>query len=474
MLNFCVKKITLSLLPIIFLSGCSLAPKYHRPDAPVSETWPTGEAYSANNPSEEYEAISWSDFVKDEQLHSVIELTLENSRDLRQALANIEAARAAYRIQDANKYPTFGAGVNGTRGRNLVPNLSKDDHNVTAIGSNYTANIALSSFELDFFGKIRNMSEVALNNYLSTEEATRSLHINIIAEVANLWLTYAADQSQLNVARKTEESAKESVDIMRKRFNAGIGSQLELNQAETIYYQARADVANYKTIVAQDRNALALLVGHKIDDELLPNELPASVDRVFAKVPEGLSSEILLKRPDVLAAEYSLLSANANIGVARAAFFPSISLTGSKGIASVDLSNLFDGGAASVWSIMPSISLPIFTGGANKANLKYAEAQWDLYLAKYEQAIQTAFKEVADALARKGTIGDQVTAQLSLLAVAKQNIDLTEKRYRAGMDGYLNVLDAQRTLYSAERAMVLARLTELTNRVALYRVFGGE
>jgi multidrug efflux system outer membrane protein len=318
---------------------------------------------------------------------------------------------------------------------------------------------------------VRNLSNAALETYLATEAAARATRISLIAETASAYLTLAADNSQLMLARRTLESAQRSMELTRKRLEAGVATRLDVRQAETIYQQARADVASTTALIAQDRNALELLAGSRIPDALLPAELPP--DQVWlADVPAGLSSAVLLDRPDVLQAEHQLQSANADIGAARAAFFPSLSLTASTGLASTELSNLFSDGA-SIWSVGPSLVLPIFNGGANVANLAYAKAQRELFLSQYELAIQTAFREVADALAIRGTIQEQLDAQAALVDAAADSYRLAEARYSKGVDSFLDALDAQRTLYNAEKSLVSARLTANTNVVTLYRVLGG-
>jgi multidrug efflux system outer membrane protein len=321
------------------------------------------------------------------------------------------------------------------------------------------------------FGRVRSLSRAALESYLATEQAARATRISLIAETASAYLTLAADSSQLELSRRTVESAQRTMEVTRKRLEAGVSSRLDVRQAETVYQQARADLASTTALIAQDRNALELLTGSRLPDDLLPTELPDNHDWL-ADVPAGLSSSVLLWRPDVLQAEHQLKSANANIGAARAAFFPRLSLTASTGLASTELSDLFSDGA-SIWSVGPNLTLPIFNGGANVANLQYANAQRELYVSQYELAIQTAFKEVADALAVRGTIQDQLDAQRALVDAAADSYQLAEARYTKGVDTFLNALDAQRILYNAEKSLVSARLTASDNIVTLYRVLGG-
>lgn len=460
---------TLAAAVSLALAGCTMAPRYERPAAPVADTWPSGAAYDTAQASDKTAAdVPWREFVKDPKLEQVIELALVNNRDLRGALANIQAARAQYRIQRADLFPRINGEVAATR--------SKSVNQFTGGGAPlenefYTASIGLSAFEIDLFGRVRSLSNAAVESYLATAEAGRATRISLIAETASAYLTLAADNSRLELSRRTVESAQRTMELTRKRLEAGVSSRLDVRQAETIYQQARADLASTTALIAQDRNALELLTGGHVPDALMPAELPENHEWL-ADVPAGLSSSVLLSRPDVLQAEHQLKSANANIGAARAAFFPTLSLTASTGLASTELSDLFSDGAK-IWSVAPNLVLPIFNGGANIANLDYANAQRDLYVSQYELAIQTAFKDVADALAVRGTIQDQLDAQRALVDAAADSYQLAEARYTKGVDTFLNALDAQRTLYNAEKSLVSARLTASDNVVTLYRVLGG-
>lgn len=453
----------------LVLSGCTMAPRYERPAAPVPDTWPSGAAYDPAQDGEKTAAdLPWREFIRDEKLQKVIEQSLANNRDLRSALANIQSARAQYRIQRSDLFPKLNGEVRGTRQKTL--NTFGGAVDSTFENEFYSASVGLSAFEIDLFGRVRSLSNASLESYLATAEAARATRISLIAETASAYLTLAADLSRHELARRTVESAQRTMEVTRKRLEAGVSSRLDVRQAETIYQQARVDLANTTSLIAQDRNALELLTGGRLPDELLPSELPDN-HQWLADVPAGLSSSVLLARPDVLQAEHQLKSANANIGAARAAFFPRLSLTASTGLASPELSNLFDG--SSIWSVTPNLVLPIFSGGANVANLSYAKAQRDLYVSQYELAIQTAFKEVADALAVRGTIQDQLSAQRALVDAAADSYQLAEARYTKGVDSFLNALDAQRTLYNAEKSLVSARLTASDNIVTLYRVLGG-
>lgn len=458
------------LMPLLLGACMSLAPAYRRPDAPVPDAWPSGAAYARLPASDTTAASSaWRDFIKDEKLRKVIEQALANSRDLRATAANIESARAQYRVQRANLVPHVAAEERASRSRSLSQEPGSE--NTTRVMETGSVSVGLSAFEIDLFGKQRSLSTAGLERYLATEEAGRATRISLIAEMTVAYLTLAADRNQLALAQRTLESAERSLELTRKRLEAGVASRMDVRQAETIYQLARADLASFTAAVARDRNALELLAGSPIDEALLPPELPEDIASWLAEVPAGVSSEVLLERPDVLEAEHNLKSANADIGAARSAFFPSLTLTASGGRASTELSDLFSG--YEVWSVAPSLVLPIFNGGANVANLAYSKAQRDLYLAQYELAIQTAFKEVADALAIRGTIEAQLEAQSALVEATADSYRLAEARYQKGVDSFLNTLDAQRTLYGAEKGLISTRLTALENAVTLYRVLGG-
>ncbi|MCL2895143.1 efflux transporter outer membrane subunit [Brenneria tiliae] len=462
------RQFIVALLPLL-LGGClSLDPDYRRPDAPVPAAWPQPESASSAQP--EAGAIAWRSVIVDEKLQRVIDIALGDNRDLRKALADIEAARAQYGIQRAGQFPAVDAGVEGTRSRALTSDASSGN-NATAITQSYGANLAISAFELDLFGKARSLSAAALESYLSTEEAAKSTRLALIADTATAYISLATARSDLQLSRETMQSARHSLEVTRNRQRNGVASGVDVAQAETVYQQARADVAGNTTAAAQSKNALDLLAGQAVDDALLPDGLDTLATAV-APVSAGLSSAVLLQRPDVLAAEHTLKAANADIGAARAAFFPSLTLTASGGVGSSALSSLFSHGAG-VWSFAPSLSLPIFDGGANRAALRYAEAQKKGYIASYEKAIQSAFQDVADALARKATIDEQLTAQRDYAAAAERSYRLADSRYREGVDTYLNVLDAQRTLYSARQTLIGIEQARLNNLVTLYNALGG-
>jgi multidrug efflux system outer membrane protein len=471
-------KLLLSTLVMLLTACGTLTPTYRQPAAPVPQAWPSGAAYGPATASTDAKItatraadIPWQTFVLDERLRQVIDQALANSRDLRKTIASIESARAQYGIQRAALAPTVAAGVSGTKARTATTDA---DGNLSTVRSQSTnAGLSISSYELDLFGKVRSLTDAALETYLGTEEASRATRVSLIAETANAWLTLGSDRSQLAISQQTLASAQRSMEVTRRRLDAGAASRVDVSSAETVYQQARSDVASTTTLIAQDRNALELLTGSPVADALLPAALPPTDGVVLAEVPAGLSSEVLLQRPDVLEAEHQLKSANANIGAARAAFFPSLSLTTSGGVASTALAGLFSGGAATVWSLAPTLSVPIFDGGANRASLAYSKAQQSLYVSSYELAVQTAFQEVADALARRGTMAEQLSAQDALVLAASKSYELADARYQMGIDTFLTALTSQRTLYTAQQTQISTRLTALQNRVTLYRVLGG-
>jgi multidrug efflux system outer membrane protein len=449
---------TLTAFALVALSGCNMAPHYERPAPPVPAALPTGEAYAAQATGTA--GLPWTRLVSDARLTTIIERALANNRDLRATIANVEAARAQYRVQRAAQLPTVTADAGATLARR---NGARQD--------SYSADIGFSAFEIDLFGRVRNLTESALETYLASEEGARATRIALIAETATAYATLAADQELLALSRQTQASAQRTLDLTRSLNAAGLAGKLDVHQAETTVEQARSDVAANVTQVAQDRNALDLLAGGTVEDALLPLSLESVIAGV-ARVPAGLSSDILLQRPDVLQAEHQLKAANADIGAARAAMFPRISLTSAIGVASSALSSLFSGDGFA-WSASPSASLPIF-GGPNRGNLDYSKAQRDAYLARYEGAIQTAFQEVADALARDGTIDAQQGAQRRLVTASAQAYALAEQRYRAGIDTFLAALTSQRALYNARQSAIATDLALVSNRIRLYRVIGAD
>lgn len=451
------------------LAGCSLEPKYVRPEAPVPPSWPVGDAY-LRQAEAALPTVSYRDIFRDPRLQRLIEQALTNNRDLRIAAANIASAQAQFRVQRAALLPQVNAGAGVAISDRS--SSSGTTENGSGVSDQYSVDLGVTNWEIDLFGRVRSLGNAALQEYFATEAAARATRLTLVSDVADAYLTLAADRSLLAIARQTEANAARAVEITGARLRGGISPRTDLRQAETILDQARSDIADRTTAVAQAENLLQLLVGAPIDDSLLPPSIE-SVDAQLAEIPAGLGSEILLRRPDVVQSEYQLRAANAQIGAARAAFFPRISLTGAAGFASSALSSLFSGGSFS-WSVQPSASIPIFDAGANRGNLAFARAQRERAVAQYEQTIQTAFREVSDALARRGTIGAQYAAQAHLLEAAGDTYMLANARYRAGIENFLASLDAQRTLYSAQQALVTTRLIRASNLVALYRTLGGD
>ena len=453
------------------LAGCSLEPKYVRPDAPVPPGWPVGDAYLKQSEAA-LPTVGYRDIFRDPKLQSVIEQALVNNRDLRIAAANIDIARAQYRVQRAELFPAIGASADVSISDEGKRNGGVGTGVTNGVNKSYSLGAGLTGYEIDLFGRVRSLSRAAQQRYFATEAAARATRLALVGDIASTYLALAADRSRLAIARETEANAGRAAELTGARLRGGIAPRTEVRQAQTILDQARSDSAALTTAVAQDKNALDLLAGAPVDPALLPESLE-SVDGLLSELPAGLSSEILLRRPDVVQAEYQLRAANAEIGAARAAFFPRISLTAFAGLASTALSSLFSGGAFG-WSVQPGATLPIFDGGANRGNLALSRAQRELALARYEQSIQTAFRDVADALARRGTIGNQFSAQSDLVAHAADNYRLAYARYREGIDQFLTTLDSQRVLYAAQNSLVTARLERADNLVQIYRALGGD
>ena len=451
------------------LTGCTMVPRYARPAPPIPAGWPTGAAYKADDSPTGPPAadVGWREFYADERLQKVIGLALANNRDLRIAVLHIERARGLYRIQRAALLPEVEASGGLTEEKYpAYPPLTEKP----LILKQYDAGPGISSWEIDFFGRLRSLKASALEQYLATGQALRSAQISLMAEVASVYLAYAADGENLKLAQSTLEARLATYNLIQRRFDVGASSALDLRQAQTTVEAARVDVAGYTRLVALDENALSLLVGAPVPSGLLPAELDAVTPP--KDISAGLSSEPLLRRPDILQAENQLKAANANIGAARAAFFPRIALTTSIGTSSMELSDLFKT-ASGVWAFAPQITVPIFDAGSRWASLKVAKADRDIYLAQYEKAIQTAFREAADALAQRGTVGDQIAAQESLVQASQDTYSLSNARYMKGIDSYLAVLDAQRSLYAARQGLISLRLARLNNLVALYKILGG-
>lgn len=465
------KQLLLPALMVALLSGCNLMPAYERPANPAGAEWPSGPSYKADAAPANAQPVSeiqWRTFFADERLRKVVELALANNRDLRVSTLNIERARAQYRIERAGMLPNLDlqAGESASR---TPAELAGTSRSVT--GRSYSVSLGMSAYELDFFGRVRSLSEAALQTYLGTEEARRSAQIALVAEVANAYLTLAADQERLVLAQDTLKSQQLSLDLSEKRFQAGATSGLDRYEARTTVETARSDVAAYTSQVALDQNALALVVGAQLAPELLPAG-PLDTVASLTELPSGVPSDVLQRRPDVLEAERSLRAANANIGAARAAFFPSITLTASAGTASTSLSGLFKGGS-SAWSFAPALNLPIFDGGVNSANLKIARVEREISVAQYEKAVQTAFREVADALAQRGTLDERLASQQAMVDASGKSYQIYQARYKNGADSYLNALISQRSLYAAQQNLISTRLSKQSNLVTLYKVLGG-
>lgn len=454
------------------LAGCAtMAPKYTRPEPPVPVAWPSGPAYKdvTRKPADKAVAdIPWAEFFLDPQLRKVVALSLDNNRDLRVAALNIERSRAEYQIRRSDLFPKIDAAASGNKQRLSGGSFGS---NPAVTIEQYSVGLGVSSYELDLFGRVRSLKDQALEQFLATEQARRSVQISLVSQVAATYLTLAADRERLKLAQDTLANQQESYKITKSRFDAGVSSALDLHQAQTSVDAARVDIARFTTLVAQDENALSLVMGSPVPAELLPPALSETLTAIKDVAP-GLPSDVLLRRPDILQAENLLKRFNANIGAARAAFFPRITLVGSIGTGSGELSGLFEPGSF-IWSFAPRITLPIFAGGNNVANLKVAEVDRDIAVAQYEKAIQTAFREVADALALRGTIDDQLAAQQSLTDATGESYSLSQARYENGVDSYLNVLDSQRSLYAAQQNLVTLRLSRLSNMVTLYKVLGG-
>lgn len=459
-------------LALLTLSACTLAPRYERPAAPVPEQY-DGTALSGDTGLPEgvksAADIGWREFFPDPELQELIARALANNRDLRVAALNVEAARAQYRIRQADIVPGVDAIGEGSSQR--VPAI------VSPLGTGgvtrqYSVELGVTAFELDLFGRLRSLRRSALEEYLALEETRIATQLALVAEVANVWLTLLTDRQLLELTRETLENQRQSLELTRKRFEAGVASEVDLHQAEIAVRQAEVNIANYTRRVAQDRNALALLVGEPLPEDVGSGDRSLA-NQVFAQeIPAGLPSELLERRPDIRAAEHALKAANANIGAARAAFFPSISLTGSYGEAHRELSELFDAGQRT-WAFIPQIRLPIFAGGANVAGLDLAQVRKRAEVARYERTVQEAFREVSDALVARRTLDEQLRAQEALLRAAENTYRLTEMRYRAGVESYLATLIAQRDLYAAQQALLTTRLARASNVVLLYKALGG-
>jgi multidrug efflux system outer membrane protein len=455
-----------SLLLVVFLTACSLQPVYERPAAPVAAAHPSGPAYKDVAGTETPAAdLGWRDFLNDERLQRLVESALRNNRDLRVAALNVARFQAQYRIQRAALFPQVDAAVSSNAVRGTLPGgrLNVSTHV-------YTADIG-ASWTIDFFGRLQSLRDEALQQYFATAQAGKATHILLVSQVADQYLTMLAADELLKVTRRTLEAAQQSYDLAAAQFEAGTGTELSVRQAETIVEQARANYAAQVRNRAQAENALVLLIGEPLPADLPPG-LAFNSQRLVADIPPGLPSDLLTRRPDIMEAEANLRAAYANIGAARAAFFPTISLTGTFGRESTQLNQLFTP-QSKAWSFVPSVSVPIFQGGALEASLDVAKLEKQAAVAQYEKAIQSAFREVADGLAARGTYDDQIAALEREVAAQQTSLEISELRFRTGVDSYLNVLTAQTNLYSAQQTLVSARLARLANLVDLYQALGG-
>ncbi len=432
------------------LSACTLAPKYIQPAPPVATEWPVEASAASEAP------LKWRDLFTDPRLQATINLALEQNRDLRVAALNVEKAQAQYRIARTDLLPAVGASLSNPRSQ---------------ASRSYTASLGFSAYEVDLFGRVRSLKNVAVESFFAERENRSAVQISLITSVATQWLTLASDQDQLRLAQQTLATRTDTLTIAEGRAKIGVLSDLDLAAIQVLAETARADVARLQTVIDQDKSALTLLTGAPLTADLLPHGLQTG--QVASALPVGLPSDVLLDRPDVLTAEHDLKSANANIGAARAAFFPRISLTGASGSASSDLDGLFKTGNGT-WSFVPTISLPIFAGGANVAGLKSAEASRDIAVATYEKTIQSAFSEVSDALAVRARIDERLSAQTAATDAAQRSLTLSQARYDNGVDSYLTLQDAQRTLYASQQTLISLQALRATNLVALYKALGDD
>ncbi|MCX5645648.1 MAG: efflux transporter outer membrane subunit [Phycisphaerae bacterium] len=464
------KNILLLLLGIAIVpTGCTLAPKYTQPPAPAPAEWPSGPAYG-NTPTAmtapEAPDLKWRQFFSDEKLQKLIEAALSNNRDLRLAVLNVERARDLYGIQRAELWPAVSAVASGSQ-QQVPADLSSSKARQTV--EQYSVNLGVFSWEPDLFGRIRSFKDRALEEYLATEQARRGAQILLVSSVANAYLVLAADRESLALAQTTLTTQQDVYHLVKQRYDRGLTPELDLYRAQTQVDAARGDVARFTQLVAQDKNALMFLLGAPAPGELLPTGLNGITP--LPGISPGVSSEVLLRRPDVLQAESLLKATYADLGAARAAFFPRISLTAAVGTASSELSGLF-GSDSGTWSFAPQVAMPIFDG-RTWAALRVTKVQREIAVTQYERAIQNAFREVADALAARGTVDQQVSAQESLVNAVAATYRLSKARYDQGIDSYFSVLDAQRSLYAAQQGLVVLHLAKLANQVRLYAVLGG-
>lgn len=450
------------------LTGCSLAPKYQRPAAPVAAEYPLPPGAALAPAGVPAADLAWQQFFGDARLQRLIQLALENNRDLRVAALNVERVRAIYNIQRTALIPSLDATADGSRQR------TPGDLNTTGrplITSSYSVGVEVPSYELDFFGRVASLRDQVLQQYLATQEARTSAQISLISAVARQYLQLLANDEQLALARQTLEAAEHSFDLTRQTFEAGVNSELDLRTAETQRATVRASLAAIGQQRARAENALVLLIGSPLPPDLPPAGSLAT-QKLIEDLPAGLPADLLTRRPDIRATEHALQAANASIGIARAAFFPAVKLTAFGGTASAELSGLFEKGSG-MWRFAPSITLPIFAAGRNKAQLDVAWIEQRIEIANYERAIQTAFREVADALAVRSLIDVQIAAQQERVTAAQRRYELTQQRFDAGVEGFLTVLLAQQELFGAQQSLIDARLARLANLISLYAALGG-
>ncbi|KAA1156956.1 efflux transporter outer membrane subunit [Pseudoalteromonas fuliginea] len=457
-----IKTFSLSAIALLVLSGCQLAPEQKDLVLPVSDAYASGTAQSAA------QQLNWQQFFNDEKLQTLISQSLEHNKDMQIAVLNVQRVRGLYQIEDSALYPSLDLNASGTRQRLPADLAGTGD---ATISSQYSATVGITSYELDIWGKVRNQSAQALQNLYSTELSQYSTQVSLISELANAWLNYATDLQLLELAKETLTSQQESLSLTQKSFDLGAASSITLEQLRSTVATAKVDIATYKRLLKRDKSALDLLVGKSVSADLLPNKDLTNLISM-PEVPVGLPSDLLSQRPDIKAAEHLMLAANANIGIARAAFYPSISLTANAGSASSDLSGLFDSGSGT-WSFVPSISLPIFNMGRNQANLDVAKADQEIAVATYQQKIQNAFREVADALADREGYQEQLSALDMLISSRQITFDLSKMRYEKGADSYLQVLDAQRTWYGAQQQLIAGQQAYLASQINLYKALGG-
>jgi len=440
----------------LVLAGCSFMPRYERPAAPVADVFPYPSAEEGTPPAQ----LPWQSFFADARLRSLIATALADNRDLRVAVLTIAQARALYDIRNADRLPTVGVGLSGSR----APNVAGEQVTI------YQASFGFTSWEIDFFGRLASLSESALAQYLATEEGRKAAQVTLVASVANQWLNLAADEELLKLTRDTLVTREETARLTRLRFEQGITSEIDFRLAQSLTESSRAALAQLERQRANDLNALALLVGQPVAPDFLVGV--TTLDVSLPDVPAGLPSDVLVRRPDVRQAEQQLMAASANIGAARAAFFPRITLTAGVGTASSELSGLFQGGSWG-YTVAPTLLQPIFDAGRNRANLASAEVSRDIAVAQYERAIQQAFRDVADALAGRATYGEQLRALTAVVEAESVRFRLARLRYESGIASYLDLLDAQRALFTAQTTLVQSRLARLQNQVQLYRALGG-